>query len=149
MAYCKSCGAEIVGNTEFCAKCGARTSTSAVGKNKTSMGLDENVAGALCYVLGFITGIIFLVMEKDSKFVKFHAIQSIIVSLALWVFNMVITSILIAAFSYSMWGIVGMVSSLISLAFLIIWIMMILKAYQGEKFKLPIVGDIAEKQSEK
>lgn len=149
MVFCKSCGAEIVGNAEFCAKCGARTSASAVGKNKTSMGLDENVEGALCYVLGFITGIIFLVMEKDSKFVKFHAIQSIILFLALWIFNMVISSILIATFSYSMWGIVGMFSTLISLVMLIIWIMMILKAYQGEKFKLPIVGDIAEKQSEK
>ena len=116
---------------------------------KTSMGLDENVEGALCYVLGFITGIVFLVMEKDNKFVKFHAVQSIIISLALWIFNMVITSILFASFSYSMWGIIGMISSLISLAALIIWIMLILKAYQGEKFKLPIVGDIAEKQSEK
>ena len=150
MAYCKSCGNEIAENAEICPKCGVRNSTTAVvGKGKTSMGLDENVAGALCYVLGFITGIIFLVMEKDSKFVKFHAVQSIIVSLALWAVNMVITSILFATFSYSMWGIIGMVSSLISIAGLIIWIMMILKAYQGEKFKLPIAGDIAEKQSEK
>ena len=150
MAYCKSCGNEIAENAEICPKCGVRNSTPAVvGKSKTSMGLDENVAGALCYVLGFITGIIFLVMEKDSKFVKFHAVQSIIVSLALWAVNMVITSILFATFSYSMWGIIGMVSSLISIAGLIIWIMMILKAYQGEKFKLPIAGDIAEKQSEK
>lgn len=116
---------------------------------KTSMGLDENVEGALCYLLGFITGIVFLVMEKDSKFVKFHAVQSIIISLALWAFNMVITSILFAAFTYSMWGMVAMISSLISLIALIVWIMLMLKAYQGEKFKLPIVGDIAEKQSEK
>lgn len=116
---------------------------------KTSMGLDENVEGALCYLLGFITGIVFLVMEKDSKFVKFHAVQSIIISLTLWVFNMVIKSILFAAFSLSMWGIVAMISSLISLVALIIWIILMLKAYQGEKFKLPIVGDIAEKQSEK
>ena len=152
MAYCKNCGAEIAERAEICPKCGVRNgsiSATVTGKSKTSMGLDENVEGALCYLLGFITGIIFLVMEKDSKFVKFHAVQSTIISLGLWVFNMIITSILFATFSYSMFGIIGMVSSLISLVMLVLWIILIMKAYQGEKFKLPVIGDIAEKQSEK
>lgn len=116
---------------------------------KTSIGLDENIEGALCYVLGFITGIVFYILEKDSKFVKFHAVQSIITFLALMVINWIITTILFASFSFSMmWGLIGLISSLISIIMFIIWIVLMLKAYQGEMFKLPIVGDIAEKNSQ-
>jgi len=115
---------------------------------KTSMGLDENVEGALCYVLGFITGVVFLVMEKDSKFVKFHAWQSILIFFALWVLNMIVSALLGAILPWSMFGIVTAIVSLISLAGLLIWIILILKAYQGEKYKLPVIGDIAEKQSQ-
>lgn len=113
---------------------------------KTSMGLDENVAGALCYVLGFLTGIVFYVMEKDNKFVKFHAVQSIAVFLPLMVLNWIISSMIF--WSYSMMGLFGIITSIISLIALILWIILILKAYQGEKYKLPIVGDIAEKNSQ-
>lgn len=115
-------------------------------KKKTTMGLDENVAGALCYVLGFITGIIFLVMEKDNKFVKFHAVQSIATFLPLMVIGWIISSAMF--WSLSMIWMVGMVSSLIFLIELILWLVLMMKAFQGEKFKLPIVGDIAEKQSQ-
>ncbi len=118
-----------------------------IGK-KTSMGLDENVEGALCYVIGFITGIVFLVMEKESKFVKFHAWQSILTFFALWVLNMIISALLGAILPWSMFGIVTGLVSLVSLVGFIIWIVLILKAYQGEKYKLPVIGDIAEKQSQ-
>jgi uncharacterized membrane protein len=118
-----------------------------VGK-KTSMGLDENVEGALCYVLGFVTGIVFLVMEKDSKFVKFHAWQSILIFFTLWILNMIISALLGAILPWSMFGLVTGLVSLVSLVGLIIWIVLILKAYQGEKYKLPVIGDIAEKQSQ-
>lgn len=122
------------------------TFVNTTGKNKTSMGLDENVAGALCYVLGFITGIIFLIMEKDNKFVKFHAVQSIATFVPLMVIGWIISSIMF--WSLSMMWMVGMVSSLIFLIELILWLVLMMKAFQGEKFKLPIVGDIAEKQSQ-
>jgi len=122
--------------------------TVGVSGKKTSIGLDENVEGALCYVLGFITGIVFLIIEKDSKFVKFHAFQSILVFFALWVLNMIVSALLGAILPWSMFGIVTGLVSLISLAGFIIWIVLILKAYQGEKFKLPVIGDIAEKQSQ-
>lgn len=122
--------------------------TGKIQGKKTSMGLDENVAGALCYVLGFLTGIVFYVMEKDSKFVKFHAVQSIAIFLPLMVLNWIISSMLYWAFSFSMMGLIGILSSIISLIALILWIILILKAYQGEKYKLPIVGDIAEKNSQ-
>lgn len=120
--------------------------TGKIQGKKTSMGLDENVAGALCYVLGFLTGIVFFVMEKDSKFVKFHAVQSIAVFLPLMVLNWIISSMIF--WSYSMMGLFGIITSIISLVALILWIILILKAYQGEKYKLPIVGDIAEKNSQ-
>ena len=115
---------------------------------KTSMGLDENVAGALCYVLGFVSGIVFLIMEKDSKFVKFHAVQSIGISLLLVVFNTIVSTLLYGLFSFTMYWIVALLSSLISLAGLILWLVLIMKAFQGEQFKLPVIGDIAEKQAQ-
>ncbi len=110
------------------------------GGIKTSLGLDENIEGALCYVLGFVTGIIFLIMEKDNKFVKFHAIQSIITFLSLWVLNMVISVLLGAILPWSMFGIVTGLISLISLIGIIVWIILILKAFQGERYKLPLIG---------
>ncbi|MBN1643612.1 MAG: DUF4870 domain-containing protein [Dehalococcoidales bacterium] len=106
---------------------------------KTSMGLDQNVAGLLCYALWWITGVVFLVMEKDNKFVRFHAWQSIIVTLA---FTIIGTVLNILPF-------VGFVLGPIFWAFtVIIWIILMLKAYQGIMFKLPVAGDIAEKQSQ-
>jgi uncharacterized membrane protein len=104
-----------------------------MAKAKTSLGLEENVEGALCYVLGWITGLIFYLLEKDNKFVKFHAMQSIIVFLPL-----MILAWLLSWFIWFLGGLIGLI-------FLILWIILIIKAYQGEKFKLPIVGDIAEK----
>jgi uncharacterized membrane protein len=111
---------------------------------KTSLGMDENVEGALCYVLGFITGIVFFVMEKDNKFVKFHAVQSIATFLPLMVIQWIISSLF---WSFSLMWLAAILSSLLSLIILILWLVLIMKAYQGEMFKLPIVGDIAEKQA--
>lgn len=105
--------------------------------NKTSLGIDENIAGLLCYALAFVTGIVFLVVEKKSSFVKFHAMQSTITFIALFIVNIILMWI-----PFFGW----MLSSVIGLVSLILWLVLMLKAYQGEKFKLPIIGDIAEKQ---
>ena len=108
--------------------------------NKTSLGMDENVEAALSYFLGFLTGILFFVLEKNSKFVKFHAMQSIALFIALLVVNMVLGIILAIT-------IVGlMLLPLIYLIEVILWIFLMYKAYKGEKYKLPVVGDFAEKQ---
>ncbi len=101
--------------------------------NKSSTGLNENIAGLLCYLLGWITGLVFFLIEKDSKFVKFHALQSILMSIALIVVSIVLSFI-------------PVVGNYISLLFLILWIFMMFKAFQGQKFKLPIIGDIADKK---
>ncbi|MEM5844387.1 MAG: DUF4870 domain-containing protein [Candidatus Aenigmatarchaeota archaeon] len=107
-------------------------------KEKTSLGLEENVEGALCYVLGWITGLIFLILENKSKFVKFHALQSIITFLGLTVVAIFFNLIPVAGW---------VISTLIGLLTFVLWIILIIKSYQGEKYKLPIAGDIAEKHS--
>ncbi len=107
---------------------------------KTSTGLDENIAGALCYVLGFVTGIVFLLIEKEDKFVRFHAMQSVATFLSLFVIGLVVGFI-----PYIGW-VIGLLILLIEL---ILWLLLIYKAYSGEMFKLPIVGDFAEKQINK
>jgi uncharacterized membrane protein len=103
---------------------------------KTSSGLQENVAGLLCYLVGWITGIIFLVIEKDNKTVRFHAWQSIFVSGAYTILWIVFGWIPIIG--WIIMGIMGVI-------FFILWIVLMYKAYKGEMFKLPVVGNLAEK----
>ena len=103
---------------------------------KTSLGMDENVEGLLCYVLGWLTGIIFLVAEKKSKFVKFHAAQSLIVFLGL--------TVLVLIFGWIPF-IGWVIAAIIDIIGFILWVLLMYKAYQGEKYKLPWVGDFAEK----
>lgn len=107
---------------------------------KTSTGLDQNIAGMLCYLAGFITGIIFLLIEKDNRFVRYHAIQSIIVSVTFLILNVVLTAIPIFGW------IIGLI---LAPVYLVLWIYMLFMAYQGKWFKLPISGDMAEKQLDK
>jgi len=107
---------------------------------KTSLGMEENIEGALCYVLGWVTGIVFYLLEKENKFVRFHAMQSILTFLPL--------SVIYWLFGWMLWWMpfIGWaISVLIGLLMFILWIMLMIKAYQGEMFKLPIVGDMAEK----
>lgn len=106
-------------------------------QGKCSNGMQANLAALLSYLLGFITGIIFYVIEKDSKFVRFHAMQSIITFLALFVLSMILVFIPVIGW---------MLMPIVNIAVLILWIILMVKAYQGENFKLPIIGDIAEKQ---
>lgn len=104
---------------------------------KTSTGMQANVEALLAYLVGFVTGIVFLIIEKENKFVRFHAMQSIFVSGGLFV-----AQIIVGFIPYVGW----VISILLSLLGLILWILCMFKAYQGELFKLPVVGDIAEKQ---
>jgi uncharacterized membrane protein len=106
-------------------------------KSKTSTGLEENVAGLLCYLLGFITGILFFVLEKENTFVRFHAMQSIITFGTIFVLSFILGFIPIIGWILAL---------LLPFVALILWIILMVKAYQGARYKLPIVGDIAEKQ---
>lgn len=104
---------------------------------KTSTGLEANVAGLLCYVLGWITGLLFILIEKENKFVRFHAMQSIIVFGAITV-----ASIIFNLIPFIGWFL-GVLLSILALA---LWIILMVKAYQGDKYKLPWAGDLAERQ---
>lgn len=111
---------------------------------KSSTGLDANLAGLLAYVAGFITGIVFLVVEKDSKFVRFHAMQSVMTFLGLFIINIVVSLVL---GNIPFIGLMVLfISPLLLLLGLVLWIVLMLKAYQGEWFKLPVIGDMAMKQ---
>ena len=101
---------------------------------KTSMGLDQNLAGLLCYLAWWITGLIFLLTEKENQFVRFHALQSIITFGALFVINIVL-------------GFIPFIGWLLWLLSVVLWVVLMVKAYQGQMFKLPVIGDIAEKNS--
>ncbi len=103
---------------------------------KTSTGLQENVAGLLCYVLGWVSGLVFILLEAENKFVRFHAMQSIIVFGVLNIIGIV--------FGWIPWfG--WVISSLVGLLGFVLWIVLMVKAYQGVMYKLPVAGDLAER----
>lgn len=103
---------------------------------KTSTGLNENVAGLLCYVLFWVSGLVFILLEQENKFVRFHAFQSIIVFGALTVASSILGWIPIIG---------GFLAGLILLLGFVLWIVLMVKAYQGTRYKLPWSGDLAEK----
>ncbi len=105
---------------------------------ETSMGMQPNLAGLLCYSFGWITGLILYLVEKKNKFVRFHAMQSLVVFGGLAIINILLLVIPVLGILFSV---------LLSLLGLVLWVLLMIKAYQGEYFKLPIVGDIAEKNS--
>lgn len=103
---------------------------------KTASGLDANVAAALAYGLGWITGVAFLLTERENGFVRFHAMQSTIVFAALSIGCVLLQSIPIL-------GMLLVVFVVIPLS-AVLWLLLMFKAYQGERFKLPLAGDMAE-----
>jgi uncharacterized membrane protein len=113
-------------------------SSLAETKGKSSTGMDENVVGLLTYVFGLVTGILFLIIEKESKFVRFHAFQSILISAVYIILNMVLGFIPIIGW---------LISLLLSPVFFILWLVLLYQAYQGKWFKLPVIGDFAEEKS--
>jgi uncharacterized membrane protein len=120
---------------------------------KATFGLEENIASAACYFLGWLTGIIFFLVEKDNKTVRFHAMQSILTFLPLmiiiWIIGAVVGMMMIGAAgvgAVGIWGILGLIMLLIEIIMLLLWLFLMYKAYIGEKFLVPIVGAIAEGQ---
>ncbi len=145
MAFCKSCGQEI-GSANFCSKCGANQGAPAPAGGSSASpteGLAENVAGLLCYVLGWLTGIIFLMIDK-RPWVRFHAAQSIVVFGGLFVIRIALifmSSLIGGVLGYGMLSMLGLV---IGLGALVLWILLMIKAYKHETFKVPIAAGIAE-----
>jgi uncharacterized membrane protein len=164
MAFCASCGAEVSGR--FCQKCGA-----AVGAGPApgpvpgaqplpppqapsvspSVGMTDNMAGALCYLIGFVTGILFLVLApyNQNREIRFHAFQSIFLNIAWVALWIVITIVLIPFRLIPFLGlfIAILLQSVLGLGGFILWLYMMFKTYNGEKVVLPVIGPMAEKQA--
>lgn len=143
MAFCPNCGAPVEGR--YCGKCG--TAVNAAGATEepaafpsqttpASAGMTDNVASALAYVLGFVTGILFLVLEPYSrnKNVRFHAFQSIFMSVGLFILNIVFSLV------------APSLGILVSLGGFVLWLFMIWKTFQNQKVVLPVIGPLAQQQ---
>jgi uncharacterized membrane protein len=145
MAFCKACGQEI-GTATFCPKCGANQSAAAIPVAapvaSPTEGLQENVAGLLCYLLWWVTGIIFLLIDK-RPFVKFHAAQSIVVFGGLSIIKIAILFLhgMGGLIGFGFFGLIGLVVWLLSV---VLWILLMIKAYQHQMFRVPIAADIAD-----
>jgi len=140
MAFCSNCGTQIAEGTT-CPKC-AGTSVAAP---TAGAGLTDNVAGALAYVT-IIPAIAFLILEpyNRKRFIRFHSFQCIFFAVA-WTALWIVLA-LIGHIPFLGWATL-LLWPLISLAGFILWLIMVLKAYQGQMFKLPVIGDMAEKQA--
>jgi uncharacterized membrane protein len=149
MPHCTKCGANVADNAAFCPSCGAPQAGGVVSSPavSTQTGLSENIAGMFCYLFGWVTGLIFYFTDK-RPYVRFHAAQSIVVFGALHI----ISYILGMSFGLSMltggWtGFSGglLLLHLLHLGTFILWILLMVKAYQGERFRVAIAADLADK----
>lgn len=108
-------------------------------------GLQQNIAALLCYVLGWLSGLVFFFVDK-RPFVRFHAMQSMILFGGIHVLHLVLTWVLFPALR--LWSLLFMISGIISLVSLVLWVLLMVKAYQNEWYKVPVVGDIALQKSQ-
>jgi len=178
--FCPKCGAKIPDEANFCTSCGAKlgaapapaktsrskakskaeekaTSEGKVeskaeskAETESSTGMQPNTAGLLCYVAWWITGIIFVVIEKKSRFVKFHAWQSI---MALGILNVVLFIlspwIWILLGSHGLWIFMNVLFILALILTIVLWIVMMVQAGTGKMWKIPWIGNWAERQASK
>ena len=146
MPFCAKCGASVEGR--FCPSCGSSMDGAAPPAQAGAGGLTDNVACALCYVLGLVTGIVFLVLApyNQNKTIRFHAFQAIFAHVAFIIFWIAIVAVNVIMPSFVSL-LIGLLSTLVWLAGVVVWILLIVKAYQGQKWVLPVVGPMAEKQA--
>jgi uncharacterized membrane protein len=160
MAFCAKCGGTLVEGAGFCGSCGAPagaaqaatdgTQVIAMNGSVANSGLAPNLAGALAYVLGLITGVVFLVLEpyKHDRFVRFHAMQSILFCVAAIAFSILWHILVSIMMSISGWTAMALVpiGLVISLGFFFFWLFLMYQAYSQREFRIPVIGAIAAKQ---
>lgn len=157
MAFCSACGTQMADNAAFCPKCGKAAAqagsagpvvvpaplSGSSGAASGPLPMAENIAGMLAYFT-IIPAILFLLIEpfNRNRFVRFHSFQCLFTCVALIVVQIVLSifSHILPIFMFGIWTLLG-------LAELVLWLLLVFKAYQHEMFKLPIVGDMAEKQA--
>jgi len=145
MAFCKACGQDA-GTAAFCPKCGASQSATAAPAPmpaSPTAGIEENIAGLLCYLFGWLSGLIFLLIDK-RPFVRFHAVQSIGLNIAIVVVYFAVAFTFVMLHFLHMGFLALAIYPVLGLAIFALWIFMMYKAYQHEKFMLPVIGNIAE-----
>jgi uncharacterized membrane protein len=108
---------------------------------KTSTNIPENTAGLLSYVLGWVSGLIMFLLEPENRFVRFHAVQSMITFGALSVLWFIVW----LPFRYTWFGFYNVFGSIFGIIAFILWVVLMVKAYQGAMYKLPVIGDLAER----
>jgi uncharacterized membrane protein len=155
MAFCPNCGTQATG--AFCPNCGAALGGAAANPNPNATaggyvppaaasapGLETNVASALCYLFGLVTGIIFLLIApyNQNKTVRFHAFQSIFLHIAL-----IIIGIILSMFGIMTHGLGLILFPIFWICVLVLWLYMMWSAYSNKMVKLPVVGDLAQKQA--
>lgn len=165
MANCAKCGAAVAADSAFCGACGQPVSTSAASASSGAavpivnatvpasggVGLTMNLAAALSYALGLITGILFLVLEpyKNNKLVRFHAMQSILFSVACVVFAIVwsiVVSIMVSVAGFWVLTVDVPLRLLIGLGIFGFWLYLMFQAYSEREYQIPFIGPIAVKQ---
>ena len=156
MAHCTKCGAAIADNAAFCGSCGSAQATASTASAPAGAPaalapaqsqMSENLAGLLCYVVGWVTGLIFYFIDK-RPYVRFHAAQSVVVFGGLHIINIALG--VMFGMSLMMGGLGGFSVGvlfywLIGLISFILWILLMIKAYQGERFRVPVAADLSEK----
>ena len=111
--------------------------------NKSVFGLTENLAAALAYAFIFFSGVVVLILERENKFVRFHALQSTLFFLFYAIFVMVVNFVLGIPFLGAVLGIlVSPIMWLLSIVVFLAWLFLMFKAFQGETFKIPILGEV-------
>jgi uncharacterized membrane protein len=151
MPFCAKCGTSLDDGAGFCNKCGSPAGGATpppTYSGPQSAPLSSNIVGALTYLGGLITGIIFLAVAPYNKdpFIRFHAFQSIFLSVAYIVFSIawgIVFGTFFAAGLGFLWSLIALTGSLVRLAFLLLWLFMMYKAYNNERFSLPIIGPLA------
>lgn len=154
MAFCSSCGAQMPAGATACPNCapaGAAPAGGAVAVG-TSTGLSDNIAGLLCYSpVGLIADIVFLVTEpyNRNRFIRFHAFQSLFTALAVFVLAIALMIVggILAMIPVAGWILDTLLWAVFGLGNLALWVLMMIKAYQMQSPKLPVVGEFAEKQA--
>jgi uncharacterized membrane protein len=161
MAFCAKCGSAVSDGAPFCSACGAPQAgataaappppqqqgyVAPAGGSTQQTQMAENVAGFLCYLVGWVTGLIFFLIDK-RPFVRFHAAQSIVLfggcTILIWVFG-IFSAGMLGFGVYHLAGLLWALSGLLDIAVFVLWILLMVKAYQGERFRVPVVADIAE-----
>jgi len=172
MSFCQTCGTSLPDGSPTCTACGATQGVAAAGAAPgpipgaipgpipgtipaaplPAAGLTPNVAGALAYLVGAITGILFLVIDpfKADRFVRFHAFQSIFFNLAwiaFWIVWMIV-GLMLGAISHGLFFIIQLpINLLITVGGFCLWVYLMYTAYQGKTFQLPVIGALAASQA--